>query len=88
MLENDQEVDWEVDMDELETPRHPHRVPLRGGALPRRAGQPPAPQHLCLCPLPRRPAPLVGAQPGALAPRPPSSGARSCEPRATPLCHE
>jgi hypothetical protein len=51
-LEDDYAVDWEVDWDEpsCEAP-HPHRVPLRGGSVRRRPGEPaPGPQP-CLTPL-------------------------------------
>jgi hypothetical protein len=51
-LEDDYAVDWEVDWDEPSgEAAHPHRVPLRGGSVRRRPGQPvPGPQ-LCLCPI-------------------------------------
>src|ERR1700729_2192741 len=51
-LEDDYAVDWEVDRDEpsREAP-HPHRVPLRGGSIRRRPGEPAPEPQLCLCPV-------------------------------------
>ncbi len=56
LLEDDYDVDWEVDRDELGQSVHPHRVALPGrmgeGFLrSRRPGQPSAPQHVCLSPV-------------------------------------
>ena len=85
-LEDDYDVDWEVGCNELEPPVHPHRVPLRGGALPRRAGRPAPVHHDCLCPLGNRPAPIAEARLFAGASRPSQHGARTCAPEGAPLC--
>ncbi|HEY1688174.1 MAG TPA: hypothetical protein VGF95_04855 [Solirubrobacteraceae bacterium] len=56
LLEDDDCVDWEVDPNELEGMEegHPHREPLRGRpSHARRAGQPPSPAQVCLCPIGR-----------------------------------
>ena len=51
LLEDDYDVDWEVDQDELLHAPHPHRAPLRRGSAPRRPGQlRHAPQH-CISPV-------------------------------------
>ena len=51
-LEDDYAVDWEVDWDEpaREAP-HPHRVPLRGGSVRRRPGEPVPGAQPCLTPI-------------------------------------
>jgi len=51
LLEDDYDVDWEVDQSEHLRAPHPHRVPLRGRVSVRRGGQPPAREHVCLCPV-------------------------------------
>ncbi len=62
LLEDDYDVDWEVDQDEsgrgdtrgrgdAATEPHPHRSPLRGGCVPRRAGQPIPASHFCVSPV-------------------------------------
>jgi hypothetical protein len=53
MLEDDYDVDWEVDQDELTRVPHPHRAPLRGGCAQRRVGQVPARPQACLSPIGR-----------------------------------
>ena len=60
-LEDDYAVDWEVDWDEpsREAP-HPHRVPLRGGSVRRRQGEPAASRQVCLSPI----ASSTGTAPG------------------------
>jgi hypothetical protein len=51
LLEDDDDVDWEVDRDEhIEAP-HPHRAPLRGRFRPRRPGEQPASPQVCISPL-------------------------------------
>jgi len=56
-LEDDYAVDWEVDRDEpsREAP-HPHRVPLRGGFVRRRRGEPAPSPQVCLTPVGELPA--------------------------------
>jgi hypothetical protein len=62
LLEDDYDVDWEVDLDESLTQKHPHRAPLRGPGsrsrrLPeRRPGEPIAADAHCLSPVETRPA--------------------------------
>jgi hypothetical protein len=57
LLEDDYDVDWEVDLDESLTQKHPHRAPLRGPGsrsrrLPeRRPGEPIAADAHCLSPV-------------------------------------
>ena len=57
LLEDDYDVDWEVDLDESLTQKHPHRAPLRGPGsrsrrLPeRRPGEPIAASGHCLSPV-------------------------------------
>ncbi len=57
LLEDDYDVDWEVDLDESLTQKHPHRAPLRGPGsrsrrLPkRRPGEPVAADAQCLSPV-------------------------------------
>jgi hypothetical protein len=57
LLEDDYDVDWEVDLDESLTQKHPHRAPLRGPGsrsrlLPeRRPGEPIAGSGHCLSPV-------------------------------------
>ncbi len=53
LLEDDPEVDWEVDKDELTPPPHMHRGPLRGRRIARRPGAPAPTCHVCLCPVER-----------------------------------
>jgi hypothetical protein len=55
LLEDDYDVDWEVDQDELRPVSHPHRAPLRRGSAWRRPGQLPAPTHMCVAPVDRVP---------------------------------
>jgi hypothetical protein len=60
LLEDDYDVDWEVDQDELARSQHPHRIalgrgaPLRGRRIARRPGAPAPTCHVCLCPVERR----------------------------------
>jgi hypothetical protein len=59
LLEDDHEVGWEADEDELTPPPHPHRVPgggelLRMRRMKRRAGAPAPTYHVCLSPVERR----------------------------------
>jgi hypothetical protein len=70
LLEDDYDVDWEVDRDELEMDEidpdrretaweepwedHPHRFALRSRLCSRRPGVPAPREQVCLCPLPRR----------------------------------
>lgn len=72
LLESDEPVDWEVDEDEQAAhTAHPHREPLRGRpSHARRAGQPPSPAQVCICPITR---------PSHVAPEPATS--RSTAPR-------
>ncbi|HXP37303.1 MAG TPA: hypothetical protein VN817_06020 [Solirubrobacteraceae bacterium] len=57
LLEDDYDVDWEVDLDESLTQKHPHRAPLRGPGsrsrrLPeRRPGEPIVADGHCLSPV-------------------------------------
>jgi len=56
LLEDDQDVDWEVDWDEQSRADHPHRAPLRRRFAAerharRRPGQPEPVAHVCLCPV-------------------------------------
>jgi hypothetical protein len=51
LLEDDYSVDWEVDRDEPSGEAHPHRVPLRGGFVRRRPGEPVRRPQLCLSPI-------------------------------------
>jgi hypothetical protein len=56
LLEDDYEVDWEVDENELGQSAHPHRLPLPGrvggGHLSaRRPGQPSPQRHVCVSPV-------------------------------------
>lgn len=51
MLEDDCDVDWEVDRNELSAPIHPHRVPLRRGSHHRRPGTPAAAEQVCTTPI-------------------------------------
>jgi hypothetical protein len=57
LLEDDYDVDWEVDLDESLTQKHPHRASLRGPGsrsrrLPeRRPGEPVVPAAHCLSPV-------------------------------------
>jgi hypothetical protein len=57
LLEDDYDVDWEVDLDESLTQKHPHRAPLRGPGsrsrrLPeRRPGEPIVADSHCLSPV-------------------------------------
>jgi hypothetical protein len=51
LLEDDYSVDWEVDWDEPSSEAHPHRVPLRGGFVRRRPGEPATAPQLCLSPI-------------------------------------
>jgi hypothetical protein len=51
LLEDDNEVDWEVGQDEPAAHDHPHRAPLRGGLPRRRPGVPAPRNHACLCPV-------------------------------------
>jgi hypothetical protein len=53
LLEDDNEVDWEVGQDERTHVSHPHRAPLRGGCAQRRAGESPARPQACLSPVGR-----------------------------------
>ncbi len=61
-LEDDYDVDWEVDRDEIQTQAHPHRASLRGPgrrsrrAAQRRSGQVPDRAHVCLTPVRETPA--------------------------------
>jgi hypothetical protein len=68
LLEDDYDVDWEVDRDELEMvgrdlreeaweeseEDHPHRFALRIRLGSRRPGVPAPREQVCLCPLPSR----------------------------------
>jgi hypothetical protein len=75
LLEDDYDVDWEVDLDESLTQKHPHRAPLRGPGSRsrrlagdgRRPGEAPAADHRCLSPVgaPAAPAQRRGARPTA-----------------------
>jgi hypothetical protein len=75
LLEDDYDVDWEVDLDESLTQKHPHRVPLRGPGSRsrrlagdgRRPGELPAADHPCLSPVgvPAAPARRRDARPTA-----------------------
>jgi len=52
LLEDDYAVDWEVDWSEpTGEVAHPHRVPLRGGFVDRRPGEPATMPQLCLSPV-------------------------------------
>jgi hypothetical protein len=51
LLEDDYDIDWEVDQDEPTRVSHPHRAPLRGRPIPRRAGLVPARPQACLAPV-------------------------------------
>ncbi|HSZ13771.1 MAG TPA: hypothetical protein VK790_07035 [Solirubrobacteraceae bacterium] len=51
MLEDDYDVDWEVDQDELARIDHPHRAPLRGSLGRRRPGQLPHAPQVCISPV-------------------------------------
>jgi hypothetical protein len=67
LLEDDYDVDWEVDQDELHRSIHPHRTPLRGRAgverpAHRRAGQPSPRSHVCLAPVSRATQTRAGTQ--------------------------
>jgi hypothetical protein len=53
LLEDDYDVDWEVDQDELTRVPHPHRAALRGGCAQGRVGQVPARPQACLSPIGR-----------------------------------
>jgi hypothetical protein len=73
LFEDDLGVDWEVD----EEPQpivdtHPHRERLAAAwrtTIARRAGQPPAAEQVCVCPLggsgPHKPSPVVVGRLGA-----------------------
>jgi hypothetical protein len=53
-LEDDYAVDWEVDWDEPSgEATHPHRVPLRGGSVRRRPGEPTRETQICVSPVSR-----------------------------------
>jgi hypothetical protein len=75
LLEDDYDVDWEVDLDESLTQKHPHRAPLRGPGSRsrrlagdgRRPGEAPAADHRCLSPAgaPAAPAQRRSARPTA-----------------------
>jgi hypothetical protein len=75
LLEDDYDVDWEVDLDESLTQKHPHRAPLRGpgsrsrrlAGNGRRPGEAPPADHRCLSPVgaPATPAQRRGARPTA-----------------------
>jgi hypothetical protein len=51
LLEDDYEVDWEVDEDELTPPSHPHSRPLRSRTPARRPGGSEPAWQLCLSPV-------------------------------------
>jgi hypothetical protein len=52
LLEDDYDVDWEVDLDESLTQKHPHRASLRGpGSRSRRSGEPTQRNQFCLSPV-------------------------------------
>ena len=61
LLEDDYDVDWEVDLDESLTQKHPHRAPLRGPGsrsrrlAERRAGQIEQARHRCISPIGKPP---------------------------------
>jgi hypothetical protein len=75
LLEDDYDVDWEVDLDESLTQKHPHRASLRGPGSRsrrlagdgRRPGEALAADHRCLSPVGASPAPAQrrGARPTA-----------------------
>jgi hypothetical protein len=51
LLEDDYDVDWEVDRDELSRHAHHQRAPLGGRTGPRRFGQVAPAPHACLSPV-------------------------------------
>jgi hypothetical protein len=79
LLEDDYQVDWEVDGNDAAVEPHPHRVPLRGRRIARRAGQPAAAPQVCLCPIGAAPIATPGITAGSE--RPPRQSARgsSCD---------
>jgi hypothetical protein len=53
LLEDDNDVDWEVGQDELAPPPHVHRAALRRGGVARRPGATAPRSHVCLSPVER-----------------------------------
>jgi hypothetical protein len=51
LLEDDSDVDWEVDGEELTLHCHPHRRPLRGRFAARRPGQAQPSAQVCITPV-------------------------------------
>ena len=51
LLEDDTQLDWEVDWERRADRPHPHRTPLRGRFVRRRAGQPEAARQVCMTPV-------------------------------------